>query len=434
MMLAYYFELALRSFRRSRGLTALMLITIAMGVSACMVTLTVFHVLSGDPIPERSARLFYVQLDAEPMPGYKPGEEPMEQLARFDAEALLRAARGNRQAMMSAGSVAVIPERAGFAPFSVSSRYTSADFFPMFNVPFQYGSGWSAADDAAGARGVVIAAELNQRLYGGADSRGKTLRLGDKAYQIVGVLAPWDPQPHFFDLTNGEFEGSEQVFVPFSTAMADKLGTMGSTLCWQRSPGSSHDLNAPCAWIQYWVQLDNESQVAAYRAHLNAYSDSQRAAGRFERPANVRLRNVMDWLSFKQVVPSDVRLQLWLAFGFLVVCLVNTVGLLLAKCLRRSAEIGVRRALGAPRRAIFAQFLVEAGSLGLAGGVLGLGLTFVGLWLVRAGSSSYGRLVQLDGPMLAITLGLALLASALAGLLPAWRACQITPALQLKSQ
>jgi len=134
------------------------------------------------------------------------------------------------------------------------------------------------------------------------------------------------------------------------------------------------------------------------------------------------------------VVPKDIGLQLWLAFGFLIVCLVNTVGLLLAKCLRRSGEIGVRRALGAPRNAIFAQFLVEAGSLGLAGGLLGLALTSLGLWAVRHGSSNYADLVQLDAPMLATTLALALLASLCAGLLPAWRACQVSPAMQLKTQ
>jgi len=133
-------------------------------------------------------------------------------------------------------------------------------------------------------------------------------------------------------------------------------------------------------------------------------------------------------------VPSDVRLQVWLAFGFLLVCLTNTVGLLLAKCLRRSPEIGVRRALGATRRAIFTQFVVEAGAIGIAGGLLGLGLALLGLWGVRQNPASYAKLAQLDASMLLTTFALALLASLLAGLLPAWRACLVTPALQLKSQ
>jgi putative ABC transport system permease protein len=127
-------------------------------------------------------------------------------------------------------------------------------------------------------------------------------------------------------------------------------------------------------------------------------------------------------------------MQLWLGMGFLLVCLVNTVGLLLAKFLRRGSEIGVRRALGASRGAIFSQCLVEAGAIGVAGGVLGLGLSLLGLWAVRLQPASYAELAHLDLGMLALTFVLAVVASVLAGLLPAWRAMQVTPAIQLKSQ
>jgi putative ABC transport system permease protein len=127
-------------------------------------------------------------------------------------------------------------------------------------------------------------------------------------------------------------------------------------------------------------------------------------------------------------------MQLWLGMGFLLVCLVNTVGLLLAKFLRRGSEIGVRRALGASRAAIFSQCLVEAGAIGVAGGVLGLGLSLLGLWAVRLQPASYAELAHLDVGMLALTFVLAIVASVLAGLLPAWRAMQVTPAIQLKSQ
>jgi putative ABC transport system permease protein len=142
----------------------------------------------------------------------------------------------------------------------------------------------------------------------------------------------------------------------------------------------------------------------------------------------------MEWLEVNNVVPGDVRLQAWLALGFLLVCLLNTVGLLLAKFMRRAGEIGVRRALGASRRAVFSQYLVEAGVIGVAGGILGLGLALLGLWAVRQQPAAYAELARLDATMLAATLALALFASLLAGLLPAWRAGQVAPAIQLKSQ
>ena len=435
-MFGYYCNLALRSFKRNKVLTALMVLAIALGIGASMTTLTVFHILAGDPIPQKSDNLFYPRIEPRTRQGYQPGEEPSEQMTRFDAEALLREKRGDRQAMMSGGGVSVEPGDGHVVPFVVDARYTSADFFPMFGVPFAFGAGWTGADDDSRAQVVVISKELNDKLFGGGNSVGKTLRASDNVFRIVGVLDQWRPTPKFYDLTNDRFSAVEQVFVPFSTSRALKLGTQGNMDCWDNisDADGSLGLNASCAWVQYWVELDDPAKAADYKRYLENYSNQQRAAGRFERPTNVRLDNVMQWLEFKQAVPSDVRLQLWLAFGFLLVCLLNTVGLLLAKFMRREPEIGVRRALGASRRAVFAQYLVEAGTIGLAGGVAGLGLALLGLWAVRQQPDSYAELARLDLPMLLATFALALASSVLAGLLPAWRAMQVAPAIQLKSQ
>ncbi len=436
-MFGYYFNLALRSFRRNKALTALMVLAIALGIGASMTTLTVFHVLSGDPIPTKSDRLYYVQMDPPAMSGYTPGEDPETQMTRYDSEALLRDKRGDRQAMMSAGGVAIEPDRQGLTPFTVESRYASADFFPMFEVPFAYGHAWTATEDAGRARVAVIAKALNDKLFGGADSVGKTIRLNQATFRVVGVLDNWRPTPRFYDLTNGRYGDSEQVFLPFSTSRDLEMGTSGNMNCWEGprdDPEGQTGVTAPCAWVQYWVELDDPSKVDDYRRYLVNYSDQQRAAGRFQRPTNVRLSDVMTWLDYNKVVPSDVRLQAWLAFAFLMVCLLNTVGLLLAKFLRRGSEIGVRRALGASKRAIFTQCLVEAGVVGLAGGVIGLGFALLGLWAVRQQPSDYAELARLDPAMLLTTFLLAVIASMLAGLLPAWRAMQVTPAIQLKSQ
>lgn len=435
-MLAHYLELALRSFRRSKALTALMVLALALGIGASMTTLTVFHVLSGDPVPSKSGRLFYVQLDAQARGGYTAGEEPDEQMTRFDAETLLREMQGRRQVAMSAGEGAVqSPEAPQVAPFHKNLRYTSADFFTMFDAPMRYGQPWHAAEDEARARVAVISSELNDKLFGGKDSTGRIVRIRGNDLRIVGVLAPWRPAPRFYDLiSQGDYSEIEVAFIPYSTSRELNLGRSGSMNCWGDTHGDPSALSAPCTWMQYWVELDGAAEVRAYRDYLNAYGDRQRAAGRFERPNNARLRPVMEWLDFKRVVPSDVRLQVFLAFGFLLVCLVNTVGLLLAKCMRRAPEIGVRRALGASRRAIFAQFVVEAGVIGLAGGGLGLLLALLGLWGVRHNPAGYAQLARLDGEMLAATFALALAASLIAGLLPAWKACSVTPALQLKAQ
>jgi putative ABC transport system permease protein len=435
-MLGYYFNLALRSFGRNKVLTALMVLAIALGIGASMTTLTVFHILSGDPIPQKSGKLFYPRMEPRSMRGFTPGDDPEEQMTRFDAEALLREKRGDRQALMTGGNVPVEAADAKLQPFSVDSRYTTADFFPMFDVPFRYGSGWSAADDEARAKVAVISRALNEKLFGGGNSVGKTLLAGNNSLRIVGVLDEWRPTPKFYDLTNDRFAEVEQVFVPFHTSRVLKLNTQGNVNCWGDTTDDegAQGVNAPCSWLQYWVELGSADKVKAYRQYLENYSNQQRAAGRFERPTNVRLHSVMEWLDEQDAVPGDVRLQMWLAFGFLLVCLLNTVGLLLAKFMRRSSEIGVRRALGASRREIFSQYLVEAGAIGIAGGIAGLGLALLGLWAVRQQPAGYAELAHLDVTMLLTTFALALVSSVLAGLLPAWRAMQIAPAIQLKSQ
>jgi putative ABC transport system permease protein len=434
-MFAYYLDLALRSLKRSRALTVLMVLALGLGIGACMTTLTVYHVLSGDPIPSKSSRLFDVELDAAHKIRWQPGEEPTFQLTRYDAEALLRARHAKRQVMMTGGNVPVQPAQPDLKPFYATARFTSADFFAMFEAPFLHGGGWGAADDSASGRVVVISKSLNEKVFGGANSVGREITIRSQSMRVIGVLNDWRPVPHYYDLTTGAYAKSEEVFLPFSTAADLKFGSSGSMDCWAspRGGGSPRDVNAPCSWVQYWVELESPADAPAFRSYLMQYSAEQVRAGRFERPPNVRLRNVTDWLVYREVLPGDVGLQVWLAFGFLLVCLVNTVGLLLAKCLRRSADIGVRRALGATQRAIFAQFIVEAGLLGAMGGVLGLALSALGLWLVRLSPAPYAAVAQMDWQMLGATLVAALGASLLAGLLPAWHAARIAPAQHLKT-
>ncbi|HUA80407.1 MAG TPA: ABC transporter permease [Dyella sp.] len=433
-MLSYYFSLALRSLRRNRVLTALMVLAIAMGIGACMTTLTVLHVLSGDPLPGRSGSLYYPQIDPQDMDDYGPNVEPPDQLTWADGMYLLKAKRAAHQALMTEGMVPLQPTQSNLDPFQAAALYTTADFFPMFGVPFKFGQGWGEQEDDGKARIAVITSSLNDKLFNGANSVGKELRLQDTSFRIVGVLGDWHPNPHFYELYMGSYDSDEDVYIPLSTSRDLKLEHDGTTNCWGGTGSDPNNLeHLSCVWLQFWVQLNSPADVAAYKTFLIHYSEDQHAAGRFLRPANVRLRNVMQWLDYQRVVPSDAKLQVWLALGFLVVCLVNTVGLMLAKFMRRAGELGVRRALGASQRTLFAQLLVESGVIGLAGGLGGLVLALIGLWLVRHQPADYAALAHMDIPMLFATLTLAVLASLLAGLLPAWRACRITPALQLKA-
>lgn len=434
-MFAYYLDLALRSFRKHKVLTALMVLAIAVGIGTSMTTLTVLHVLSGDPLPARSAHLYYPQLDPQDARGMMPAGLAPKQVTLIDGMNLLRAGRADKQALMKGGAVPIQPASAALQPFYVEARYTTADFFSMFGAPFLYGHGWTAADDESKARDVVITRQLDNRLFQGANSVGRTLQMAGTTFRIVGVLDNWRPNPHFYDLDTGVYNYYEQVFLPLQTAFDLHAAINGSNDCWGDGNGGVAGTypSASCVWLQFWVELDSPAKVAAYRQFLVHYSEEQKALGRFVRAPNVHLRSLMQWLDFNHVVPDDVRLQTGLAFGFLLVCLVNTIGLMLAKFMRRSGELSVRRALGASRRTLFAQLLTESGVIGLVGGAGGLLFALLGLWLVRHRHSDYAAMAHLDVSMLLVTFLLAIGATLLAGLLPAWRACHVAPALQLKS-
>jgi putative ABC transport system permease protein len=191
-----------------------------------------------------------------------------------------------------------------------------------------------------------------------------------------------------------------------------------------------------------WVELPTASDRARMQDFLDSYWAGQHAKGRFPRPRNNHLTNVSQWLKDQRVVGNDDRILLGAAFFFLAVCLINTVGLLLAKFLNNAGLTGIRRALGASRRHIFVQHLVETSLVAGAGTLLGLVLTWVGLvgihelYSINSALEYPGRevLAHLDLYSIAAAIGLAIVASLAAGLYPAWRVGRVAPAVYLKNQ
>jgi putative ABC transport system permease protein len=308
----------------------------------------------------------------------------------------------------------------------------------MFDAPFRYGQAWAPADDKQAGDVVVLSRTLAAKLYGDSDPVGQRMTLGGFQYQIVGVLDTWNVVPRFHRIIGndeGAFDDEDQLYLPFANAIRHEMSRNGSTNCTgDVTPGFKGFLDSECTWIQFWFETRSAGARAELQSFLDSYAIEQRKLGRLRRAAANKLYDVREWLDHLKVVGNDSKLSAWLAFGFLVLCLVNTIGLLLAKFSVRAAEVGIRRALGASRREIFNQFLIETTVVGLAGGALGLLLAFGALALIAMQSKALTVVAHMDWVMLLTTFALAVLSAVLAGLLPTWRACQVTPALQLKSQ
>jgi putative ABC transport system permease protein len=437
-MFQYYFMLGLRSLRRNPALTALMVLTLAIGVAASVSTLTILHVMSGDPIPHKSDRLFVPEFDLGPLAGYTPGEKPDDRQVSYpDAVNLLKGKHGERRTAIFGIGPPIEPQRKDLGVFQTSGLALTHDFFAMFEAPFLHGQAWSEAEDEKGANVVVLSRKIAEKLYGDANPVGQRMTMMGEQFQIVGVLESWAPLPHYYRLIGGpgKFGNEDELFIPFSSAVRNKAGPQGNMNC-SGSPGPGYEgiLASDCTWIQFWFETKSAADRAELQDYINNYSSEQRKLGRMPRAAKNNLYDVMEWLTYNKVIGNDSKLSAWLAFGFLMLCLVNTIGLLLAKFSVRAAEVGIRRALGASRKDIFRQFLVETTVVGLAGGLLGLILAIGALALIAMQSKQMGNVAHMDWVMLAFTFVLSVLAAVLAGLLPTWRACQVTPAIQLKSQ
>ena len=441
MMIGYYFGLGLRHLRRNPILTALMVLTLACGIAASMATLTVLRAMSADPIPQKSDRLVTPLLDIRPNDGTDDDEpEPPYQLTYRDAVGLHAAKKGVHQAVMYQVGPVIESMQPNVPPIFGSGMATSTDLFAILDVPFVRGGAWSAQDDERGGNVAVIRQKVADKLFGASEPVGQTVRMETKDFRIVGVIADeWEPQPHFYRIVGGPgaFSDNIDVLVPFSAAIALEWGQQGSTNCYAEdsNAGTFAGLKqSECVWMTLWVELRTASEIPAYKDFLVGYQSEQRKLGRLPRPDNHRVFDVNGWLATNKIVSQDARTQTYLAFGFLLVCLVNVVGLLLAKFTARAGEIGVRRALGARKISVFQQYLTEAAVVGFVGGVVGLALTFGSLWLIGRQSEQLARLAHMDWVMLATTIALAIVASLIAGLLPTWRAMKVQPALQLKSQ
>jgi len=260
------------------------------------------------------------------------------------------------------------------------------------------------------------------------------------------------PRQRYYDLNGwGGWEIPEEVFIPFGWMRTGKFSPYGNVSCVSKNAkveGWDSLLTQECVWLQYWVEFRNRTDRDRYQIFVDNYTNEQRQHGRFPRKNNNRIVDVQTWLAMWDVIGDDSRIQLALGFVFLGVCVLNTLGLMLAKFLAAAPISGLRRALGARRMDIIRQHLIEVIVVGLLGGAVGMGLTFAGLGLLKvlmfssrlAHSNNPDRIaliqsfVHMDIPVMVAAIALSLLAGVLAGLYPAYRIGRMAPATFLKTQ
>ena len=223
-MFSYYLKLGVRSLRRNPALTALMVVTLAIGVAASVSTITILHIMSSNPIPQKSERLFVPLVDNGPLEGYNPADKERnrdDQLSYIDVQNFLKSGQGERRTALYGISAPIEQARHDLPVIAAQGIAPTRDFFAMFDVPFLYGQPWSEADDKAGADVVVLSRAMAEKLFGAVNPVGQHLRMLGHEFQVAGVLKTWQPLPKFYRLVGGPgaFGQEEDIMLPFATAI-----------------------------------------------------------------------------------------------------------------------------------------------------------------------------------------------------------------------
>lgn len=449
-MLAYYVRLAWKSLVATPWLTLLTLGALGLGIAVPTASLSIRHVFAQNPNPEKADRLYNVRLESWETGSefFGPAGEPPKHVTYQDMVRVREMSAEMDPSVPSTGvgaaTIFAFPEGEDARPFQAVIRLCHSAFFDLFDAPFAQGGPWTPEVDRSLEQVVVLSHEGNERLFGGGESVGESIRLGERQFTVIGVLAPWSPTPQYWDILNNPFGKPREIFLPFDFFVDDDLGLARATQSdsWGRTPRDvdrrTRFMASEMTWIQLWVELD-PSRVEAYHDALDRYAMAQKELGRYPRPLNNRVTPMMEWLAFNldQGAAPATDAMVIVSLLFLAVCCLNLAGLLLAKFLSRSGVLGVHRALGAPKRSIFWQRIVECLLVASAGGLVGALLAGGGLAaLDRAVPDRFLRpeLFTLDLYTFGVALLLALVAGVLSGLYPAWRACRVAPALQLKTQ
>jgi putative ABC transport system permease protein len=387
------FRHSLRTMRRAPAFAVAVVSVLALGIGANTAIFSIVNAVLLRTLPfkqpERLVRLYTMT------PGGRPFEVSPGKF--YDWQRSARSFEG--MALYSCCGFREIALSDTGAARSVNATAVGAGFFEVLGATPMLGRTFRREEDAPGNRVTLISERFWRTEFGGdADIIGRTVRLDDEAYTVIGVI------PASFSVASWTGMASD-VWIPLALTNEERVSR------------GNHNLEAV-------ARLDARADVAQAQSEMDAISARlARENGKLDQGWGAVVRPMQD------AIVGDSRTMLLMLLGavglFLLVACANVGNLLFARTLSQRKEIAIRVALGAPRARVVRQLLTEALVLAAAGGALGLLLAYGSLDAASpllAGELPRGEQISIDARVLMFAVAVSIVTGMLAGTLPAVRA------------
>ncbi|MGB8648589.1 MAG: ABC transporter permease [Anaerolineae bacterium] len=402
------YRISLRSLGANKMRSGLTMLGVIIGVAAVIALLAVGQG-AGAAITQQvqgiGSNLIFVVPGSFQQNGMRSSAGTAATLTLADADAL-----GKSDCCSGIAEVAPVYQASGQVVFggnntSTSVTGTTADFPNVRNFHVAFGRFIEPRDDDTLARVAVLGSDTAKNLFGRSDPLGQTIKINRVPFKVIGVMETKGG--------GGMFGGSQDdvIFVPIRTAQIRLFGTQSLT------PTGQHRVSVIYASARTDKAIDvGIQQMTLFlreRHHIQFQQD------------DFSVLSQKDILGALSQITSI--LTIFLASIAAISLLVGGIGIMnimLVSVTERTREIGIRKAVGARRRDILLQFLIEAVSLSVSGGILGI---LLGAGIAEAVTQTGIITTVVDTGSVSLAVGFSMGVGLFFGLYPAWRASLLHP-------